>query len=89
MITPIYPKLLERLRHGSVLVIIPCRHGWETAHCKRDDEGSCPYHGRNVARECPDYCGQAIRILIPPLIASYQSWKHNRETQTGEEAVKL
>ncbi len=76
MITPIYPKLLERLRRLQIEITIPCRHGWRYPHCDRDDEGSHISEGGDGILRATDgtrvlletdgcYCGQARRLLLP------------------------
>ncbi len=54
-------SLWQRLKLVSLVLTIPCEHGWESTHCRRDDEGSCPYDPKS---DCPDYCDQAIRWWV-------------------------
>lgn len=76
MISPIYPKLLDRLRRLEIEISIPCRHGWRWPHCDRDDEGSHTSEGRDGILRATDgtrvlletdfcYCGAARRIDLP------------------------
>ena len=76
MITPIYPKLLERLRRLEIEISIPCRHGWRWAHCDRDDEGRHISGGGDGILRATDgtgvlletdlcYCGEARRLVLP------------------------
>ncbi len=54
---------LGRFVELEITVSIPCRHGWRSVHCDRDDEGSHP-GAVEPSDEC--YCGEATTIFIRP-----------------------
>ena len=33
-------SLWQRIKLASLVLTVPCVHGWEEAHCDKDDEGS-------------------------------------------------
>ena len=76
MLSPLYPRLVDRLRQTTLEISIPCRHGWRWEHCTRDDEGSHVSEGRDGILRSTDgtslllptdfcYCGEAMSIALP------------------------
>ncbi len=80
MSSPIYPRLVDRLRRMRLEISIPCRHGRDWEHCTHDDEGSHVSEGGDGVLRSTDgtsdllptdfcYCGEATHISFPLEIA--------------------
>jgi len=57
-----------RMSEARLELVEPCKHGWESTHCLRDAEGSCPHRrdgsfGPDVECFCP---GGSRRVLSVP-----------------------
>lgn len=45
-----------------LVMMVPCRHGWETKHCTRHAEGSCPYEYDRSNPEADCRCDEPLLI---------------------------
>lgn len=59
-------RFTEEQRLAEAVVIIPCRHGWQTLHCTRDDEGS---HPGSLSPDDECYCGEAVCVPLLEIMA--------------------